>query len=37
MKVILGPKIEEGTGRWRKLRNDELRSLYSLPSIIRFI
>jgi hypothetical protein len=25
------------TGRWRKLRNEELRDLYSSPSIIRII
>jgi hypothetical protein len=37
MKVILGPKIEEATGRWRKLHNDELHSLYSSPDSIRFI
>jgi hypothetical protein len=25
------------TGRWRKLRNEELHNLYSSPSIIRII
>jgi hypothetical protein len=25
------------TGRWRKLHNEELRDLYSSPSIIRII
>jgi hypothetical protein len=25
------------TGEWRKFRNEELRDLYSLPSIIRII
>jgi hypothetical protein len=25
------------TGEWRKLHNEELRDLYSLPSIIRII
>jgi hypothetical protein len=25
------------TGEWRKLHNEELRGLYSLPSIIRII
>jgi hypothetical protein len=29
------PKRGEVTGGWRKLHNEELRDLYSLPSIIR--
>jgi hypothetical protein len=33
---IFGPKREED-GSWRKLRNDELHSLYSSPSIVRVI
>ena len=28
-------KKEEITGEWRKLHNDELHALYSLPNIIR--
>jgi hypothetical protein len=28
---------DEVTGGWRKLHNEELRDLYSLPSIIRII
>jgi hypothetical protein len=32
---ILGPKGDGVTGRWRKLHNEELHSLYSSPSIIR--
>jgi hypothetical protein len=32
-----GPKKDELTGEWRKLHNEELRDLYSLPSIIRII
>jgi hypothetical protein len=31
---IFGPKRDDMTGGWRKLRNEELRDLYSLPSII---
>jgi hypothetical protein len=34
---IFGPKRDEVTGGWRKLYNEELRDLYSLPSIIRMI
>jgi hypothetical protein len=33
---IFGPKREED-GSWRKLHNDELRSLYSSPNIVRVI
>jgi hypothetical protein len=34
---ISGPKRDEVTGGWRKLHNEELRDLYSSPSIIRII
>jgi hypothetical protein len=37
LRRIFGPKRDEATGRWRKLRNEELRDLYSSPSIIRII
>jgi hypothetical protein len=37
LKGIFGPKREDVTGEWRKLHNEELRGLYSLPSIIRII
>jgi hypothetical protein len=33
---IFGPKREQD-GSWRKLRNDELHSLYSSPNIVRVI
>jgi hypothetical protein len=36
LKRIFGPKREED-GSWRKLHNDELRSLYSSPNIVRVI
>jgi hypothetical protein len=32
-----GLKRDEVTGEWRKLHNEELRDLYSPPSIIRMI
>jgi hypothetical protein len=37
LRRIFGPKRDEVTGDWRKLHNEELRSLYSSPSIIRMI
>jgi hypothetical protein len=32
LRRIFGPKRDEVTGDWRKLHNDQLRDLYSLPS-----
>jgi hypothetical protein len=37
LRKIFGPKRDEVTGEWRKLRNEELCVLYSSPSIIRII
>jgi hypothetical protein len=37
LRRIFGPQRDEVTGGWRKLHNEELRDLYSLPSIIRII
>jgi hypothetical protein len=37
LRRIFGPKRDEVTGGWRKLHNEELRYLYSSPSIIRII
>jgi hypothetical protein len=37
LKRIFGPKRDEVTGGWRKLHNEDLHDLYSLPSIIRII
>jgi hypothetical protein len=37
LKRIFGPKIDEMAGRYRKLYNEELHNLYSLPSIIRMV
>jgi hypothetical protein len=37
LRRIFGPKRDEMTGEWRKLRNEELWDLYSSPSIIRII
>jgi hypothetical protein len=37
LRRIFGPKRDEVTGEWRKLHVEELRDLYSSPSIIRII
>jgi hypothetical protein len=37
LRRIFGPKRDEVTGEWRKLHNEELRGLYSSPSIIRIV
>jgi hypothetical protein len=37
LRRIFSPKSDEMTGGWRKLHNEELRDLYSSPSIIRII
>jgi hypothetical protein len=34
---IFGPNRDEVRGGWRKLHNEELRDLYSSPSIIRIM
>jgi hypothetical protein len=37
LRRIFGPRRDDVTGEWRKLHNEELRDLYSSPSIIRII
>jgi hypothetical protein len=37
LRIIFGSKRDEVAGGWRKLRNEELHSLYSSPNIIRMI
>jgi hypothetical protein len=37
LRKIFGPKTDEVIGEWGKLHNEELRDLYSSPSIIRII
>jgi hypothetical protein len=37
LRRIFRPKRDEVTGGWRKLHNEELRDLYSSPSIIEIL
>ena len=34
---MFGPKRDEVTGEWRKLHNEELSDLYSVPNIVRVV
>jgi hypothetical protein len=35
LRRVFGPKRDEVTGKWRKLRNKELNNPYSSPNIVR--
>jgi len=37
LRRAFGPKRDDVTGEWRKLYNEELRDLYSLPTIVRVV
>jgi len=37
LRRVFGPKRDEVTGEWRKLHNEKLRDLYSLPNIVRVV
>ena len=37
LRRVFRPKRDEVTGEWRKLHNEELRYLYSLPNILRVV
>ena len=37
LRRLFGPKRDEVTWKWRKLHNEELRDLYSLPNIVRLV
>jgi len=37
LRRVFGSKRDEVTGEWRKLHNEELRDLYSLPYIVRVV
>jgi len=37
LRRLFGIKRDEVTGEWRKLHNEKLRDLYSLPNIVRVV
>jgi hypothetical protein len=37
LRRVFGPKRDEVTGEWRKLYNEELGDLYSLPNTVRVV
>jgi len=37
LRTVFEPKRDEVTGEWRKLHNEELSDLYSLPNIVRVV
>ena len=37
LRRVFGHKRDEVTGEWRKLHNEDLSDLYSLPNIVRVV
>jgi len=37
LRRVFGPMRDEVTGEWRKLHNEEVRDLYSLPNNVRVV
>ena len=37
LRRVFGPKRDDITREWRKLHNEELSDLYSLPNIVRVV
>jgi hypothetical protein len=35
LRRIFGPRRDEVTGEWKRMRNEELNGLYSSPNIVR--
>jgi len=37
LRRVFGPKSDEVTGEWRKLHDEDLNDLCSLPNIVRMV
>ena len=37
LRRVFESKTDKVTGEWRKLHNEKLRDLYSLPNIVRVV
>jgi hypothetical protein len=37
LRKVYRPKRDEVTGEWKKLHNEDLNDLYSLPNIVRVV
>jgi hypothetical protein len=37
LRRVFGPRMDEVTGEWRKLHDEELNDLYPLPNILRVV
>jgi hypothetical protein len=37
LRGVFGSERDEVTGEWRKLHNEQLNDLYSLPNIVRVV
>jgi hypothetical protein len=37
LRRVFGPKKDKATGEWRKLHNEKLNDLYSLPNTVRVV
>ena len=37
LRIVFGPKRDEVAGEWRKLHNEALSDLYSLPNTVQVV